>query len=134
MVFLSKQQDLNRTDRCLQKSGSETPTGVSEPLILYRFQQCGQLGKVVDDVGTDLFQPGAGLVPAGVQHTDRTNGCSHRSVVVGVADHHAGRRINAGAAQIVGAKLYLAYAVNVRKAEQLGKKALQTPADTCSIR
>ena len=47
--------------------------------------------------------------------------------MVGVADHHAGRRINAGAAQIVGAKLYLAYAVNVRKAEQLGKKALQTP-------
>ena len=66
MVFLSKQQDLSRADRCLQKSGSEIPTGVSEPLILYRFQQCGQLDKVVDDIGTDLFQPGAGLVPAGV--------------------------------------------------------------------
>ena len=53
---------------------------------------------------------------------------------LGVADHHAVGRVDAGAAQIIGAKLYLAYAVNVRKAEQLGKKALQIRADTCSIR
>ena len=66
-------------------------------------------------------------MPAGVQHTSRTNGSSHRGIVVGVTDHHAGSRVDAGAVQIVGAKLYLAYAVNVRKAEQLGKKALQTP-------
>ena len=46
-------------EQAVKTSGSETPTGVSEPLISYRFQQCGQLGKVVDDVGTDLFQPGA---------------------------------------------------------------------------
>ena len=66
-------------------------------------------------------------MPAGVQHTSCTDGRSHCGIVVGVADHHTGRRVDAGAAQIVGAKLYLAYAVNVRKAEQLGKKALQTP-------
>ena len=66
-------------------------------------------------------------MPAGVQHTSCTDGRSHCGIVVGVADHHTGRRGDAGAAQIIGAKLYLAYAVNVRKAEQLGKKALQTP-------
>ena len=66
-------------------------------------------------------------MPAGVQHTLGANGGGHFGIMLGVADHHAVGRVDAGAAQIVGAKLHLAHAVDVCKAEQLGKKALQTP-------
>ena len=43
-------------------------------LDVYKRQQ---LGKVIDDIGTGLFQPGAGLMPAGVQHTSRTLSLIH---------------------------------------------------------
>ena len=78
-------------------------------------------------MGAGSFQQRAGLVPAGVQHTLGANGGGHFGIMLGVADHHAVGRVDAGAAQIVGAKLHLAHAVDVCKAEQLGKKALQTP-------
>ena len=79
-------------------------------------------------MGAGSFQQRAGLVPAGVQHTLGANGGGHFGIMLGVADHHSVGRVDAGAAQIVGAKLYLAYAVNVRKAEQLGKTPLRPPA------
>ena len=34
--------------------------------VLECFQQPGQLRQVIDDMGTGFFQPGAGLMPAGV--------------------------------------------------------------------
>ena len=47
-------------------------------------------------------------------------------VVVGVAHHHAVCGVQPAGVEIVQPGLHLAHAVNVRKAEQLGKVAFQT--------
>ena len=64
---------------------------------------------------------------AGVEHAFCAKGLCNFGIVLGVAHHHAGSRGDAALCKPLFAHLHFAYAIDVCKAEQLSKIALQAP-------